>query len=141
MALVSIFQLSVFEVAFNGWIGSIRSLEEDRVKLETDDGLVDLEDDESVNCDFRMLSSRGVYEPIVDWRRNEDDGGVFIGQQLYGAFGRHGEYKHGKVVDIENGDAQVIWVASGNTTFVPEPKERILYKKFENFGIRKLRKS
>ena len=39
-----------------------------------------------------MLSSRGVYEHIVDWRRNEDDGGVFIGQQLYGAYGRNGYF-------------------------------------------------
>lgn len=94
--------------------------------IETDEGAVDLDDetDSNINSDFRMLSSRGVYERIVDWRRNEDDGGVFIGQQLYGAYGRHGEYKHGMVTAVENGEASVAWVASGNTTFVPEPKKK-----------------
>jgi len=42
------------KVAYNGWIGSIRSLEEDRITIETEDGKVDLEDEENINSDFRM---------------------------------------------------------------------------------------
>ena len=72
----------MIKVAYNGWIGSIRSLEEDEVVIETDEGSVDLDDVGNINSDFRMLSSRGVYENIAEWRRNEDDGGVFVGQVL-----------------------------------------------------------
>ena len=30
----------------------------------------------------------------------------FLGQQLYGSYGRHGEYKHGKVVSVDNGEGK-----------------------------------
>ena len=62
------------KVAHNGWIGQIRELEEDKIGIMTSHGLLDLEDDRGqINPDFRLLSSRGVYEPISDWRRNEED--------------------------------------------------------------------
>ena len=69
------------KVAHNGWIGQIRELEEDKIGLTTTHGRLDLEDDGQINPDFRLLSSRGVYEPIADWRRNEEDSSVYLNQQ------------------------------------------------------------
>ena len=49
---------------------------------------------------------------------------ILLLKQLYGCYGRHGEYKHGKVVSMRNGEALVAWVASGNAKVVPEPKRK-----------------
>ena len=64
----------------------------------------------------RFLSIRGLYEPIPEWRRSEgeDDSGIFPGQQIMGSFGRDGSLGIGKIITIENGDAEITWVASGN---------------------------
>lgn len=111
------------KVAHNGWIGQIRDLEEDKIGIMTSHGLLDLEDDRGqINPDFRLLSSRGVYEPISDWRRNEEDSSVYLGQQLYGNFTKKGEESFAKVTDVGNGDAEVNWVAFGNHEFTPMPK-------------------
>ncbi|CBY30542.1 unnamed protein product [Oikopleura dioica] len=111
------------KVAHNGWIGQIRDLEEDKIGIMTSHGLLDLEDDRGqINPDFRLLSSRGVYEPISDWRRNEEDSSVYLGQQLYGNYTKKGDESFAKVTDVGNGDAEVNWVAFGNHEFTPMPK-------------------
>lgn len=111
------------KVAHNGWIGQIRELEEDKIGIMTSHGLLDLEDERGqINPDFRLLSSRGVYEPISDWRRNEEDSSVYLGQQLYGNYTKKGDESFAKVTDVGNGDAEVNWVAFGNHEFTPMPK-------------------
>ena len=51
-------------VEYNGWLGSIRELEEDRIIIETEDGIVDFvaEEDEKIDSEYRFLSIRGIYE-------------------------------------------------------------------------------
>ena len=48
------------KVAFNGWIGSIRSLEEDRVTIITEDGKVDFDDDDD-NRQVKTVPIRSDY--------------------------------------------------------------------------------
>lgn len=58
-------------VEYNGWLGSIRELDEDRIIIETEDGVINFDDDEDAKIDpeFRFLSLRGIYEHV----RNPND--------------------------------------------------------------------
>jgi hypothetical protein len=111
-------------VEYNGWLGSIRELDEDRIIIETEDGVIRFDDDEDAKIDpeFRFLSLRGIYEHIDEWRRNEEDSGIFLNQQIIGNFAPDGGLQIGKIVQIENGDCEISWVASGNRKEIPEPK-------------------
>ena len=40
------------------------------------------DENEKIDSEFRFLSIRGVFEDISDWRRNEDDSGIFLNQQV-----------------------------------------------------------
>ena len=53
-------------VEYNGWLGSIRELDEDRIIIETEDGVINFDDDEDAKIDpeFRFLSLRGIYEHV-----------------------------------------------------------------------------
>lgn len=107
-------------VEYKGWLGMIRQLEEDRLNIETEDGVVNLdEEDENdqIDQEFRFLSIRGLYETIPEWRRSEgeDDSGIFPHQQIMGNLGADGSIQIGKINTIENGDVEISWVASGNT--------------------------
>jgi len=59
-------------VEYNGWLGSIRELEEDRIIIETEDGVVDFipEEDEKIDSEYRFLSIRGIYEGAAFFSSN-----------------------------------------------------------------------
>ena len=45
-----------------------------------------------------------------------------MNQQVIGNFAPDGGLQIGKIVQIENGDCEISWVASGNRKEIPEPK-------------------